>query len=61
MSTLNIGFYDEISELIPFLSSNIIKYAPYVYRHYRLDLSESDKNNYFLSLGLGVYHQAPFT
>ena len=29
MSTLNIGFYEEISKIIFELSSNIIKYAPY--------------------------------
>ena len=29
MSTHNIGFYEEISKIITYLSSNIIKYAPY--------------------------------
>ena len=31
MSTHNIGFYEEISKIIPKLSSNIIKYAPYLF------------------------------
>ena len=31
MSTHNIGFYEEISKIIPYLSSNIIKYAPYLF------------------------------
>ena len=31
MSTHNIGFYEEISEIINQLSSNIIKYAPYFF------------------------------
>ena len=31
MSTNNIGFYEEISKIIPELSSNIIKYAPYLF------------------------------
>ena len=30
MSTHNIGFYEEISKIITKLSSNIIKYAPYI-------------------------------
>ena len=29
MSTHNIGFYEEISKMIPKLLSNIIKYTPY--------------------------------
>ena len=31
MSTHNIGFYEEISEIITYLSSNIIEYAPYFF------------------------------
>ena len=31
MSTHNIGFYEEISKIIPELTSNIIKYAPYLF------------------------------
>ena len=31
MSTHNIGFYEEISKIISELSSNIIKYAPYLF------------------------------
>ena len=31
MSTHNIGFYEEISKIITYLSSNIIKYAPYFF------------------------------
>ena len=30
MSTHNIGFYEEIIKIIPYLSSNIIKYASYL-------------------------------
>ena len=30
MSTNNIGFLEEISKIIPKLSSNIIKYAPII-------------------------------
>ena len=30
MSTHNVGFYDKISRIISELSSNIIKYAPYL-------------------------------
>ena len=31
MSTHNIGFYEEISRIISQLSSDIIKYAPYLF------------------------------
>ena len=31
MSTHNIGFYEELTEIIFELSSNIIKYAPYFF------------------------------
>ena len=31
MSTHNIGFYEEISEVFPELSSNIIKYGLYLF------------------------------
>ena len=31
MSTHNIGFYEEISKIVPKLSSNIIIYAPYLF------------------------------
>ena len=31
MSTPNIVFYEEISKMIPYLSSNIIKFAPYLF------------------------------
>ena len=31
MSTHNIGFFEEISKSITYLSSNIIKYAPYFF------------------------------
>ena len=31
MSTHNIGFYKEKSKIIPLLSSNFIKYAPYLF------------------------------
>ena len=31
MSTHNIGFYEEISKIITYVSSNIIKYAPYFF------------------------------
>ena len=29
MNTHNIGFYEEVSKIITYLSSNIIKYPPY--------------------------------
>ena len=35
MSTHNIGFYEEISKIIPELSSNIIKYALYLWEQYK--------------------------
>ena len=31
MSTHNIGFYEEMSKIIPELSSDIIKYTPYLF------------------------------
>ena len=31
MSTHNIGFYEDLTKLIFHLSSNIIKYAPYLF------------------------------
>ena len=31
MSTLNIGFYEDLKKIIFELSSNIIKYAPYFF------------------------------
>ena len=31
MSTYNIGFYEDLTKIIFQLSSNIIKYAPYLF------------------------------
>ena len=31
MSTHNIGFYEDLTKIISELSSNIIKYAPYLF------------------------------
>ena len=33
MSTHNIGFYEDLTKIIFQLSSNIIKYAPYLFFH----------------------------
>ena len=41
MSTHNIGFYEDLTKIIFQLSSNIIKYAPYLffYHHAQADLN----------------------
>ena len=46
VSTHNIGFYEEISKIIPLLSSNITKYTPYLVFCSSDNINEKDDGQY---------------
>ena len=41
MSTHNIGFYEDLTKIIFELSSNIIKYSPYFFSSFFVQISRS--------------------